>query len=283
MPPVRDVSSDSPSKAQVAGGDGPPILVDLSIEHNLVPPARAGGEPSTDPSASLMLADFSLTEATPGGASAAGAEGVEGRTTDEQRPKEVIVVHPNQDGAAIEGERESESVGSDGSKIRSGPRGVVVEYPDGRTETTAPDGSVRTEYPKEVQHPDGTTTTEFPYDGRRETTGYAEDDLRKKETEYPNGRKETEFKDGHKETQFEPNDPEGRTREHVSADGHVTTTKYRDGHTEQVDDRTGEVAKSYPPKNGKPGYTVRIGKDADGNTTVIHGPYEELRANKTPD
>lgn len=175
---------------------------------------------------------------------------------------------------------ESESTGADGTKVRTGPKGVVVEYPDGKTETTDPDGRVTTEHPKEVKNKDGTVSKEYPYDGRKETSGYNEDDPREKETEYPNGRKVTEYKDGHVVTKFEPNDPQKRESETVSQDGHVTTTRFRDGHTEQVDDRTGEIVKSYPPKNGKPGYNVTIGKDVNGNTTVVTGPYEELKSEK---
>lgn len=171
----------------------------------------------------------------------------------------------------------SETVGADGTKVRTGAGGVIVEYPDGKTETTDPEGRVTTEYPKEVRNKDGTLTKHYPYDGRQETSEYDEDDPREKDTEYPNGRKETEFKDGHKVTNFESSDPEKRESETVSKDGHVTTTKYRDGHTEQIDDRTGDVVKSYPPKDGKPGYNVTIHKGQDGNTSVETGTYEELK------
>ncbi len=228
-----------------------------------------------------MLAGFSLSgagvAAEAGEAKVrqqvAGSEGEKAKdgTDGGQKPAADAPQEPGDD---------SESVGQDGTKVRTGPKGVVVEYPDGKTETTDPDGRVTTEYPKEVKNKDGTVTKEYPYDGRKEKSGFDEDDPREKETEYPNGRKVTEYKDGHKVTKFESNDPQKRESETVSKDGHVTTTRFRDGHTEQVDDRTGEIVKSYPPKNGKPGYNVTIGKDANGNTTVVTGPYEELKSEK---
>ncbi|MBA3858299.1 MAG: hypothetical protein C0507_15450 [Cyanobacteria bacterium PR.3.49] len=287
MPLVHTDNSVHHSQTNETQADVP--WIDMSVRHE-----KSAGTPSESfafgalTAASLrnshedmMLAGFSLSGA------ARAAEAEDAKAKPQLAGNEGEKAKDGADGGqksaadgAQETDGESESTGADGTKVRTGPKGVVVEYPDGRTETTDPDGQVTTEYPKEVKNKDGTVTKDYPYDGRKETSGYDEDDPREKETEYPNGRKVTEYKDGHVVTKFEPNDPQKRESETVSKDGHVTTTRFRDGHTEQVDDRTGEIVKSYPPKNGKPGYNVTIGKDADGNTTVVTGPYQELKSEK---
>jgi hypothetical protein len=170
----------------------------------------------------------------------------------------------------------TEEIREDGSKVRSGPGGVVVENPGGSVTHYKPDGTEESEEPKSGKNADGTEYKIYPYDGRKETSGFDENDPKDTVTEWPDGRKETLFKDGHKETEFPKDDPDGRVSETVSDGGNVTTTKYKDGRTEQVDSRTGDKTISYPPHNGQPGYNVVITTDADGKTVVKREPYKPL-------
>jgi hypothetical protein len=171
--------------------------------------------------------------------------------------------------------QEEEIRNPDGSKIRSGPDGVRKEFPDGKAEITAPDGTVTIRYPEETHNKDGSVSKTYPYDGRKETSGYGDDDPRDSQTEYPNGRKEIHYKNGNSEIQFEPNNKEGKVSEVTVDGGKTAITKFKDGHVEK-EDANGGITKSYPPKDGKPGYNVVISKDAQGNTTVTREPYEEI-------
>lgn len=191
------------------------------------------------------------------------------------RPKDVGADRESSEGA--EDNQEEEIKNPDGTRVRSGPDGVRKEFPDGKSEITSPDGTVTIKYPEETHNKDGSVSKTYPYDGRKETTGYGGDDPRESQTEYPNGRKEIHYKNGNSETQFEPNNKEGKVSEVTVDGGKTTITKFKDGHVEK-EDENGDITKSYPPKNGKPGYNVVISKDAQGNTTVTREPYEEIAA-----
>ncbi|HNB20919.1 MAG TPA: hypothetical protein PKZ32_00780 [Candidatus Melainabacteria bacterium] len=207
--------------------------------------------------------------------------GEAGRGTDNHRDDSRHGDQPNESGSqgtsgeGGESNEEEEISNPDGSKIRSGPDGVRKEFPDGKAEITSPDGTVTTKYPEETRNKDGSVSKTYPYDGRKETTGYGADDPRDSQTEYPNGRKEVHYKNGNSEIQFEPNNKEGKVSEVTVDGGKTTITKFKDGHVEK-EDENGDITKSYPPKNGKPGYNVVISKDAQGNTTVTREPYEEI-------
>ncbi len=192
---------------------------------------------------------------------------------EKQVPADKQVPPEGMQGLAGKGKTETVVIGKDGqqTKISSGPDGTVIENPNGSSTATLPDGSQITKEP-ETAVKDGITTKKYPYDNREEKSGFPDG---RKETTWPDGHKETEYQDGHKDIHYSPNDPQGRESEVVSDGGNVHTIKYKDGHSEQVNDQTGVVIKAYPEPNGHTD-TIDPGADPPFSTVKGYQPIEPV-------